>query len=254
MNLAQTILQSFEVKKTLNPQIWTLNHEEEPTLRPDVREKLLFISNDFLEYTDIDNLDCDVLTRECTIEDVTITGSICNYNWSKFSDIDLHLLVDFDEIDENEKLVSNILNTKKNLWNATHDITIKEFEVEVYVQNTEELHFSSGVYSVLFNKWLIPPKVGDPNVDIDKVVEKAQGWMEMIDGLYSRAYNLRTSEILELINKIKGKLKKFRKCGLEKGGEFTYENLAFKFLRRTGYIKKLFDLKNKVIDLSLSMD
>jgi hypothetical protein len=61
-------------------------------------------------------------------------------------------------------------------------------------------------------------------------------------------------EIIEVINRIKEKLKRFRMCGLEKGGEFSYENLAFKFLRRSGYIKKLFDLKNKVVDLSLSLD
>ena len=78
--------------------------------------------------------------------------------------------------------------------------------------------------------------------------------MELIDALQSRAYQMSGEEILEIIEKIKDKLKKFRSCGLEKGGEFSYENLAFKFLRRSGYIKKLFDLKNKVMDLSLSMD
>ena len=254
MDIAQTILQSFEVKKTLNPHIWTLNKEGHYTLQPEVAKKLLFISNKFLDFVDIDNLGCDIETQECTIDDIIITGSICNYNWSKYSDIDLHILIDFGVIDENEKLVNNVLLTKKNLWNASHDITIKGYEVEVYIQNTDELHFSSGVYSVLFNKWLIAPKAGDPAVDIDKVIDKAQGWMEMIDDLQSRAYQMEGEDIIKVIDKIKDKIKKFRKCGLEKGGEFSYENLAFKFLRRTGYLKKLFDLKNKVIDLSLSMD
>ena len=254
MSLAQTILQSFEVKKTLNPHIWTKDKDGDSVLRPEVRDKLLIISDDFLTFVDIDNLECNTITKECNVEDVTITGSICNYNWSKFSDIDLHLLVDFGKIDENEKLVSNILLTKKNLWNASHDINIKGYDVEIYVQNASEVHFSSGVYSVLFNKWLIAPKEGDPAVDINKVIDKAQGWMEIINALQSRAYQMSDEEILKVIDKIKDKLKKFRKCGLEKGGEFSYENLAFKFLRRTGYIKKLFDLKNKVIDLSLSMD
>ena len=102
------ILKSFEVKKTLNPHIWTKDKDGDSVLRPEVRDKLLIISNDFLTFVDIDNLDCNTITKECTIEDVTITGSICNYNWSKFSDIDLHLLVDFGKIDENEKLVNNI--------------------------------------------------------------------------------------------------------------------------------------------------
>jgi hypothetical protein len=254
MNLAQSILQSFQLKKTLNPDIWTLDKDDRYVLRSEIRDKLLLVANDFLEFVDIGPLDCDVVSKECTIEDVTITGSICNFNWSKFSDIDLHLVVDYDEVDENEELVNNILMTKKNLWNASHNVSIKNYEVEVYVQNSEELHFSSGVYSVLFNKWLIAPKKVNVKLDINKVLKKATGWMELIDSLQSRAYGMSPEEIIEVINRIKEKLKRFRMCGLEKGGEFSYENLAFKFLRRSGYIKKLFDLKNKVVDLSLSLD
>ena len=254
MNLAQSILQSFQLKKTLNPDIWTLDKDDQYVLRSEIRDKLLLVANDFLEFVDIGPLDCDVVSKECTIEDVTITGSICNFNWSKFSDIDLHLVVDYDEVDENEELVNNILMTKKNLWNASHNVSIKNYEVEVYVQNSEELHFSSGVYSVLFNKWLIAPKKVNVQLDINKVLKKARGWMELIDSLQSRAYGMSPEEIIEVINRIKEKLKRFRMCGLEKGGEFSYENLAFKFLRRSGYIKKLFDLKNKVVDLSLSLD
>ena len=78
--------------------------------------------------------------------------------------------------------------------------------------------------------------------------------MEIIDGLYTKAYELPPSDILEMIDKVKNKLKKFRSCGLEKGGEFSYENLAFKFLRRSGYLKKLFKLKNKLVDVELSLD
>ena len=98
MNLAQTILQSFEVKKTLNPHIWTLNMEGHYTLQPEVSQKLLFISNKFLDFVDIENLECDIETKECTIEDIIITGTICNYNWSKFSDIDLYGYYPHDSI------------------------------------------------------------------------------------------------------------------------------------------------------------
>jgi len=87
-----------------------------------------------------------------------------------------------------------------------------------------------------------------------KVLEKSKGWMEIIDSIQHQAYQKSPKEILHLIEKIKTKLKKFRATGLEKGGEYSYENMAFKFLRRSGYIKKLFDLKNKVLDLSLSLD
>ena len=167
----------------------------------------------------------------------------------------MHLILDFNTIDENEDLVKNILNTKKNLWNSTHDVSIKGYEVEVYTQDSQEVHFSSGVYSVLFNKWIVEPKLEDVvEVDVKKVLEKSKGWMEIIDGLYTKAYDLPPSDILEMIEKIKKRIKKFRSCGLETGGEFSYENLAFKFLRRSGYLKKLFKLKNKLRDIELSLN
>ena len=110
MTLADRILSSFKQKKSLNPEIWTLDNNDEYRLRKEVRDKLLLSANDFLDFIDIDNLDCDIDTRKCDIADITITGSICNYNWSKFSDIDLHILIDYEEIDENVDLVKNILN------------------------------------------------------------------------------------------------------------------------------------------------
>ena len=124
----------------------------------------------------------------------------------------------------------------------------------MYTQDVDEVHHSSGVYSVLFNQWIVEPTQTNVNIDFNKVLEKSRGWMEMIDDIHINAYDMSSDEVLNVIDKIKTKLKKFRATGLEKGGEYSYENLAFKFLRRTGYIKKLFDLKNKVLDLSLSLD
>lgn len=254
MNLSDKILQSFKSKKSLNPEIWTLDVNGEYRLRKEIRDKLLLIANDFLDFIDIDNLDCDVDTKKCDLADITITGSICNYNWSKYSDIDLHLLFDYEQIDENTDLVKNILNTKKNLWNASHNIELKGYEVEVYCQDIDELHRSSGVYSILYDEWVVEPKRTSPKFDVDKVLEKSMGWMSMIDELQQQSYQKSPKEILDSIEKLKLKLKKYRNAGLERGGEFSYENLVFKFLRRSGYIKKLFDLKNKLFDLSLSLD
>ena len=53
---------------------------------------------------------------------------------------------------------------------------------------------------------------------------------------------------------IKDKLKDYRKSGLEKDGELSYENLVFKFLRRSGHIQKLFDTANNVVDKGLSVE
>jgi hypothetical protein len=58
---------------------------------------------------------------------------------------------------------------------------------------------------------------------------------------------------LKQIEKIKNKLKKFRQSGLERGGEYSYENLTFKLLRRNGYIEKLMTVKSKILDKELSL-
>jgi hypothetical protein len=56
------------------------------------------------------------------------------------------------------------------------------------------------------------------------------------------------------LKKIKDKVKDYRQSGLEKDGEFSYENLVFKYLRRSGHIGKLFDEKTKIKDKELSVE
>ena len=68
---------------------------------------------------------------------------------------------------------------------------------------------------------------------------------------------IKTSEVdddKDILDKVKDKLKEYRKSGLEKDGELSYENLVFKYLRRSGHIEKLFDMKNKMKDKELSIE
>ena len=183
-----------------------------------------------------------------------MTGSLSNYNWSSFSDIDLHVLIDFESNDIDDKVLRELFNAKQGMWNSLHEIEVYGYEVEVYAQNSNEPHFSTGVYSVLNNEWLVSPNKVEDTFDDQKVLQKSLVWMDMIDGVERKSYLQDSEETLELIKKIKDKLKKFRKCGLEEMGEFSYENLVFKFLRRNGYLKKLAQLKNKITDEALSLE
>ena len=80
-------LSSFKKKNNLVPSIW----KDENTLDSKIRLKLLDIADDFWDYVNISWVEP---------KGIILTGSICNFNWSEFSDIDLHLIVDFDDIDE----------------------------------------------------------------------------------------------------------------------------------------------------------
>ena len=123
----------------------------------------------------------------------------------------------------------------------------------MYTQDVTEPHYSSGVYSVLYDKWIVEPVEENVSIDDRKILEKSRGWMNLIDELESKYYTEDPQKLIQQIDKVKNKLKKFRGDGLEEGGEFSYENLSFKFLRRSGYLKKLFSLKNRLIDSSLSI-
>jgi nucleoside-diphosphate-sugar epimerase len=50
------------------------------------------------------------------------------------------------------------VDLKKQVFNDKHDIRIFGYDVELYAQDVEESHYSSGVYSVMNNEWISEPK------------------------------------------------------------------------------------------------
>lgn len=244
MNNSSNILKSFTVKSSLNTEVWDLSNKE-PKMKPEVRKRLLEIAYEFFEFLDIDVF----------IDDIIMTGSLANFNWSKYSDVDMHLIVDFSQFpDEVKELYEKLFNLKKLIFNENHDIKIKNFEVELYVQDSTEEHTSSGVYTILFDSWIVKPEKTKETIDKKILMTKVKSWMNKIDEVMSDAKDsddLETSK--KLLDSFKEKLKEYRTGGLEKDGEFSYENLVFKFLRRNGYIEKLFDFENQMIDNKLSM-
>jgi predicted nucleotidyltransferase len=182
-------------------------------------------------------------------------GSLVNYNWSKFSDIDLHMVVNFNQFHENSKdLYLEFFDLKKVIFNQKHNIKMFGYDVECFVQKEDETTFSSGIYSILYDMWMNEPKKDtDKDIDSKLIKDKAQQWMRIIDGVINNIEDEEPDEIKSLVKKYKEKLKKFRNCGLEKNGEMSIENLVFKLLRRNGYIEKLYDLPTEIIDKKLSM-
>ena len=245
MDSFKKILSSFYVKDTLNPKIWTnVDNEEQTKMRDDVRDSLLAIANEFIEFLNVDIF----------VSDITMTASLANFTWSDFSDVDLHIMYNFDEAGEFKEIYKELFKMKKTLFNSTHDITVKGYEVELYVQDSEEQHISSGVYSVLFDEWINEPSLEEVSIDSRKIKEKVEQWMDIIDMTIDNSENDDLDSALKMIEKIKERLKDYRSAGLEREGEYSYENLVFKFLRRNGYIQKLFDFANELTDKRLSLE
>ena len=237
------LIKSFEPQKELNPKVWE-GEKKDPKMKPEIRERLLEIAYEFIYFLDVD----------LVVTDIILTGSLSNFNWSKYSDFDLHIVANYQQYPENQiDLYEKLFNLKKMLFNEKHDITIKGYEVELYVQNETESHFSSGVYSVLFDEWSNIPKKENITIDKELLMLKSKQWMNVIDDLIDSIQDDDANTAKELVQKYKDKLKKYRTCGLETGGEYSTENMVFKILRRNGYIEKLHDESTKIIDKKLSM-
>ena len=252
MSNLKSILSSFHLQDELNPKIWELPNErfmsdpkgQVEVMVPKVRERLLEIAYEFIEFLGVDVI----------ISDVVMTGSLANYNWSKYSDVDLHLIADFGQFSEKElPLYEELFKLKKTLFNDKHNIKIYEYDVELYVQDESEAHFSSGEYSVLFNEWITEPKKENVEIDTTLIKTKSEHWMKIIDEVIDNSKDKSLESGVDSINKVKDKLKKYRTAGLEDGGEMSDENLVFKVLRRNGYIQKLFDFQNEYQDKKLSL-
>jgi hypothetical protein len=244
MASTEKIINSFYLQETFNPDLW--DNPESPKkvkLKPEIKDRLLKVANLFIEYLDTDLF----------IQDIILVGSLVGYNWSEFSDFDIHILIDLNE-SENKKLTEELFKLKKTVFNAAHDIRIKGYETELYVQDSNERNESQGVYSLMNNEWLKTPERENFKVDKKKLMTKVNQWMDIIDGVLENAEDEDIEDAVKLVKKYREKLRKYRTCGLQKEGEYSYENLVFKFLRRSGHIQKLFDSAHRAVDKQLSVE
>lgn len=239
----EKIIDSLYLQDELNPDVWDLV-DGEYKLKSEIRTRLLKTAKIFIDYLDFDFF----------VHDIILIGSLVGYNWSEFSDFDLHILYDPKDLGEDEELYSELFRLKKTVFNASHDIRIKGFEVEVFAQDVNEKESSVGSYSILNNEWIRIPEKEKFSIDRTTLQNKSQQWMDIIDGVIENAEDEDLEDAIKLVKKYKDKLRKYRTCGLKREGEFSYENLVFKLLRRTGYIDKLENFKNTFADKKLSLE
>ena len=208
----------------LNPKLFSGQH-----LRPEVASQLKVIAGDFLEELGIDGLD---------VRDMTISGSNAAYSYTDHSDLDLHILVDMsNKIDDD--VYKELFAAKKTVYNDSHDIKIHNIPVELYVQDASEPVVSLGEYSILQNKWLRIPSKRRANFDQTSTKSKYEKLLKLVQ------HALHSNKI-EKVSKILATIRRYRQAGLDKGGEFSPENLAYKALRSQGYITKLYALRDKL--------
>ena len=241
IKIPSDVLDSFKIKDTLNPQIW-----EDESLNPKVRTNLMKIANDFFQGLNLPN--------EVKLKDVIFTGSLANFNWSKFSDIDLHVVLDFSQVEGGEQFKEDFFYAQKAIWNNEHDIKIFDFPVEIYAQDIKAKLVASAVYSVKFNKWVLKPERENFKINKKAIKEKADKFISTLKGIKQDYKEKNFQSVVDKVEFIKDKIKKYRTAGLENGGEFSMENIVFKVLRRTPFMDILDSFKAKAYDTLMSVE
>lgn len=228
---------SIKYHKMLSPKIW-----EDDVLKKDVLAALKKISSRFIETLGID---------KSVVYDIVVTGSMVNYNYTDYSDIDLHVILKYPScIDCEAFSLDDCMKAKKIIWNDKYDIEIHGIDVELYVQDVSETFTSdAGLFSVKYNKWVNrPTKNVKVTYNKDLIEKKSRYIIKEIDNLI----NQKVTDENEIV-KVKDKIKKLRKSGLQKEGEFSVENLVFKFLRNNKQIDRLHSYYDSVISKNLSL-
>lgn len=221
----------------LHKDVWDVV-DDSVKIKKEIKDQLIKIAMDFFLTLDVDDI----------FDTITLTGSMANFNYSEYSDFDVHVLMDLSKINDDKELVKQLMLSKKSLWNEKHNIKIKNHDVEMYVQGTDEVHYSTGVYDLIKDEWIAEPAYQAVDIDKTAIIDKVQDIMGRIDSV------MQSPNRLKEIDKLKEKIRNMRQCGLETGGEYSIENLAFKTLRNIGEITKLYATATSDYDKMMSID
>lgn len=229
---------TLEYHNELNPKIWN----EDKQIKPEIRIKLLEIANAWKQFARIS----DVIVRG-----IVLTGGNANYNYTPYSDLDVHLIVDRNAIYNLERdLIDDYLQAKKTLWTINHpNISVAGYPVELYAQDVSEVpHFGQGVYDLANGVWVQQPEKMNLTFSNDPaLVTKVDDFKALIDHVIISGGGQKE------VNLIRQKISRMRGSAIQKGGEFSLENLVFKDLRNQGYLDKLNAYEQAITDREFSL-
>jgi hypothetical protein len=239
VDASQINLKSFQPKSELNPRFFP----DGDKLLKRTRLRLLEVADDF-----VDELNLPFAKPK----DIHIVGSIVGYNWSKYSDVDLHIIYDFNDIDKRTNFVREYVDSKKTIWNETKKIRIYGYDVELYVEDVSEPAESNGRYSLESNEWIQQPTKPEP-ITYQKALIKTKSakfiniidkYCEEFEQFESEQNDEKMLHLTQKCNKLWTKIKGMRKEGIKQEGETSPHNIIFKVIRRTDRLKKLYELRN----------
>ena len=231
LNESYPLEEVFETHDQLNPQLFQDNY-----LKPEIRKQLIKIADEFVSHLKEDNIPLDVI-------DYWLLGSNAAYNYSSKSDIDVHIIVNMEDLGVDPYILQVLYNYIKSDFNKKYDIEVKGHEVELYIEDVRSGAVTNGIYSLLKDKWVKEP-IRTEYMYFD--VTETDEYKEWLD----RYESLPENEIEQFIND----LFIMRKESLAKDGEWSVGNLIFKEFRNRGYLDSLKDRKYKYRSKELTLE
>lgn len=237
----EVIEENVEKHDELNPALF----DEEAKLRPEVKDKINEIVDEFLKEFEEVEVDLEV-------QDIILTGSNASYNYTKDSDLDIHIVADISKIEDTLKLHKVIYDAYKSSFNKKFEIELNKVPVELYVETQDTPLVSNGIYSVLKDEWVKEPTKDDiPEVDQEAIEKAFKPWEKRYKALIAATTDDVEDE--SEIDKFIDALYELRAHGLSTDGEYSIENLVFKEMRNYGYLDALKELRHVVIARRLSL-
>ena len=213
----------------------------ENDLREDIRKVLLRVVDDSL--VGLAKKDEIVLP-----EFIVLTGSLTGPNWDEFSDVDLHIGVDFFQFDDSS-LTRKYLALYASDFNHQHYELLNR-DLELYFQDVTETHDSPGIYNIEDAHWM---KVPDGiRIEVTKQMQKAASnyrvEVDILVAEYELSSKSQASSFLEKLLAYWQNIRSARSEGITTGGRESFGNQVFKQLRRNDVLKDLSDLVRQVRD------
>ena len=232
-----SMLEDIEKHDVLNPKLFT----DKETLKPEVSAKIKDIVNEFVNMLAEDEIKIEV-------KDIILVGSNVSYNYTKDSDIDIHIIADTQKLQCPENLYNKLYSAYRSLFNKKFNIEFYDIPVELYVETDETPRVSNGVYSVMQDTWLkVPVQQDIPDIDMEEFNRNFQEWKD-------RYEEVSNSGSVEEIEQYIDDVYELRKEGLAEGGEYDTRNLTFKEVRNLGYLDNLKELINELKSKELSLE
>ena len=254
--MSKLFFEDIEKHDTLNQKLFGSDDK----LKPEIVSKIKEIVNTFIENLTEDNI-------KIVVKDIILIGSNVSYNYTKDSDLDIHIIADTKQLDCPTELYSALYSAYRSLFNKNFEIDFYGIPVEIFVETEQTNTVSNGVYSVLKNEWIKHPIQQDiPEIDRPKFDAEFASWEDRYNKIYKLAKDVGliedtvTEDLTGYETALETKIESFiediyqlRKVSIPIGGEYSTGNLIFKEVRNRGYLDLLKQLKNKLKAKQLSL-